>query len=128
MLFDYQDTIGHLTPVVKESRQHMSEVFRSLVSHVHGVIAHTEANYKNMLTYRKPSEVCFIRNAGSGALSRRLAVADTGLPGRPVIGTVGRISQNIDIALLLKLADHFPDVLSYQYRQRQRSRRGLTER
>ncbi len=108
MLFDYQDTIGTYarTAAIQE---HMSEVFRRLVSHVHGVIAHTEANYKNMLTYRKPSEVCFIRNAGSGALSRRRDVsADTGLPGRPVIGTVGRISQNIDTALLLKLADHFP--------------------
>ena len=43
----------------------------------------------------------------------------------PVIGTVGRISNNIDVALLLELADHFPDIFHCQYRHSVKGRHAL---
>jgi len=108
-VFDYQDPIGIYARTAR-IHQHMSEVFTELVIQVNGVIAHTETNYKNILAHRKPSEVCLIRNAGNGASARRQSTSNnTGLSGHPVIGTIGRISQNIDITLLLELADHFPN-------------------
>jgi glycosyltransferase involved in cell wall biosynthesis len=59
--------------------------------------------------YRKPSKVCLIRNAGNDIIARRLTSSDNRKQlDHPVIGTVGRISNNIDVPLLLKLADRFP--------------------
>jgi len=107
-VFDYQDSVG---TYARSARIHknMSEVFTELVSQVNGVITHTETNYKNILAHRKPSEVCLIRNGGNDISARRPSNSNPRKrPDRPVIGTVGRISNNIDVALLLELADRFP--------------------
>jgi glycosyltransferase involved in cell wall biosynthesis len=63
-----------------------------------------------MLAQREPLEVCLIRNAGYD-ISDKLAGSSTSKKesDRPIIGTVGRISKNTDVALLLELADRFPD-------------------
>jgi hypothetical protein len=68
-VFDYQDAIG---TYARSARIHknMSEVFAELVSHVTGIITHTEVNYRNLLTHRKPSEVCLIRNGGNDISAR----------------------------------------------------------
>jgi len=107
-VFDYQDSIG---TYARSDRIHqrMSELVTELLSHVSGIIAHTESNYRNLLMYRKPSKVCLIRNAGNDIIARRLTSSDNRKQlDHPVIGTVGRISNNIDVPLLLKLADRFP--------------------
>jgi glycosyltransferase involved in cell wall biosynthesis len=107
-VFDYQDPIG---TYARSARIHknMSEVFAELVSRVTGIITHTEVNYRNLLTHRKPSEVCLIRNGGYDISAGRPNNSNNKKPSdHPVIGTVGRISDNIDIALLLELADRFP--------------------
>lgn len=108
-VYDHKDPIGTYARSAG-IHQRMSEVFAELASQVTGIITHTEANYRNMLARRKPSEVCLIRNAGYDMSGRR-----SGKPSNlrkqqdhPVIGTVGRISNNIDVALLLELADRFP--------------------
>ncbi len=108
-VFDYQDPIGTYARNAR-IHQHMTEVFRELVSDVSGVITHTDANYKSILTYRKPSDVCIVRNGGiAGSGRQRPNFNNTQRRGHPVIGTVGRISQNIDTDLLLELADGFPE-------------------
>lgn len=107
-LFDYQDPIG---TYARNERigQRMSEVFTELISHASGIITHTEANYKKILTCRAISEVSLIRNAGNAISNQPQSRSNTTTQqAHPVIGTVGRISQNIDIPLLLKLADRFP--------------------
>jgi glycosyltransferase involved in cell wall biosynthesis len=107
-VFDYQDPIGTYARSAR-IHQNMSEVFTELVSHVTGIITHTEANYRKFLTHRKPSEVCLIRNAGNDISDRRPSNSNNRKRlDHPVIGTVGRISNNIDVALLLELADRFP--------------------
>jgi glycosyltransferase involved in cell wall biosynthesis len=53
--------------------------------------------------------VCLIRNGGYDISAGRPNNSNNKKPSdHPVIGTVGRISDNIDIALLLELADRFP--------------------
>jgi hypothetical protein len=107
LFFDYQDPVGTYARNVV-IRRHMSEVFSQLVSQVDGVITHTQSNYRNMSVHRKPEDVCLIRNAGNGVSSRRETLSSAArMHGHPVIGTVGRISQNIDVTLLSEIADHF---------------------
>jgi glycosyltransferase involved in cell wall biosynthesis len=107
-VYDHKDPIGTYARSAG-IHQRMSEVFTELVSQVTGIITHTEANYRSFLVHRKPSEICLVRNAGYGISASRSHNSD---PRRetvcPVIGTVGRISKNIDVALLLELADRFP--------------------
>ncbi len=108
LVFDYQDPVGTYARNVA-IRRHMSEVFSQLVSQVDGVIIHTESNYKNMTAHRQPADVCLIRNAGYDIAGRQPGnFGDRKRQEHPVIGTVGRISNNIDVALLLELADRFP--------------------
>ena len=107
-VFDYQDPIGTYARSTG-IHHHMSEIFTALLSHATGIITHTGINYRNILTHRKPTEVCLIRNAGNGISAWQLSNSNDGKRwDRPVIGTVGRISNNIDVALLLELADCFP--------------------
>jgi glycosyltransferase involved in cell wall biosynthesis len=80
-----------------------------LISQVTGIITHTEANYRSVLAHRKPSEVCLVRNAGYDISAGRAGSTTPRMRhDHPIIGTVGRISNNIDVALLLELADRFP--------------------
>jgi len=108
-VYDHKDPIGTYARSAR-IHQRMSEVFTELISQATGIITHTEANYRTMLAQREPLEVCLIRNAGYD-ISDKLAGSSTSKKesDRPIIGTVGRISKNTDVALLLELADRFPD-------------------
>ncbi len=108
-VYDHKDPIGTYARSAR-IHQRMSEVFTELISQVTGIITHTEANYRNMLTRRKSSEVCLIRNAGYDLSVKRASSSNAKKESvHPIIGTVGRISNNVDVALLLGLADRFPD-------------------
>ena len=108
-VYDHKDPVGTYARSAR-IHQRMSEVFTELISQVSGIITHTEANYRNMLTRRKSSEVCLIRNAGYDISAKHGGNSNAKERSEhPIIGTVGRISNNIDIALLLELAGRFPN-------------------
>ncbi|HTR80096.1 MAG TPA: glycosyltransferase [Bacteroidota bacterium] len=105
--FDYQDpTTTYARNAAVYAK--MEQRFNDLVSDADGIVAHTDANFKSMLRLRKPSDVCLIRN-GSYDPPDRIESSSKGerKSEHPVIGTLGRITDNIDVALLLNLADHF---------------------
>ncbi len=107
-VYDHKDPIGTYTRNAAIYRR-MSEVYSDLLKQAAGIVTHTEANYRNILMSRKPSEVCLVRNAGYGVSPNRSGRFQSNMPPKhPVIGTVGRISKNIDVQLLLDLADRFP--------------------
>ena len=107
-VYDHKDPIGTYTRNAAIYRR-MSEVYSDLLTQATGIVTHTGANYRNILTSRKPSEVCLVRNAGYGMAQNRSGHLHSSMPpDHPVIGTVGRISKNIDVQLLLDLADRFP--------------------
>ena len=107
-VYDHKDPIATYARSAR-IHQRMSEVFIELISQVTGIITHTEANYRNMLTRRKSSEVCLIRNAGYDISVKRAGHSNAKRRSEhSIIGTVGRISNNTDVGLLLELADRFP--------------------
>ena len=107
IVFDYQDPVGTYARNATIS-QRLGEVHANLIARADGIIVHTDANRKSISELRNPSEVCLIRNAGNGMLLQRDGIKRS-IPGfnHPVVGTVGRLSRNIDVPLLLKLADQF---------------------
>ena len=108
VLFDYQDSVATYSRNSQIKRR-MEILFEELMKDADGLIAHTEAGFSLLASKRSSAGIILVRNGCDETLPmRRIPRRGRTDESRPIIGTVGRITENIDVSLLLELADRFP--------------------